>query len=222
MSNEFHADYLSGWDVDVMEKFIEGCQNDTENCHEYVTFKNGPTGNDSADEKHDKLMDILPPLPDTFSTISSEPINNVIGKLPSGLCTGKLITDETAKPMPAPTTPTTPKPKVQGCYSNNFKDCLPDGYASKIISYDAIWLTNGDQDNNCIPLWGDCTGNNYASCCEPAICFGNFDTYASCVPPGTQSIPTFAPTKICRKKNEACQKNSHCCKKKCKKRKCKK
>ena len=215
MSNKFHADYLSGWQVDLMEKFIEGCEEDTENCHEYVTFKNGPPGDDSAEEKHNKLMDILPPLPDTLSTISPEPVNNV-DKLPRGLCTGNLIGTETSAPTPnGPTSQPTP----QGCYSNNFKECLPEGYTSKITSYDTIWLPNGNLGNSCIPLWGDCTSGE-SSCCAPATCFGNSDTYASCVPP--ERSPTFAPTNACSKKNEKCKNHSDCCKKKCRKKRCKK
>ena len=34
MSNEFHADYLSGWSVPLMEKFLTGCAADVE---EWVT-----------------------------------------------------------------------------------------------------------------------------------------------------------------------------------------
>jgi len=124
---------------------------------------------------------------------------------------------------PAPTPAITPPP-TGGCYSNNYKDCLPDGYISSDTSCNTVWLPNGKQ-SNCVALWGDCTGNASA-CCGPADCFGD-STDASCVPPTTiTSAPTFAPTisQTCSAKGEPCKKNSDCCKNKCmkKKKKCKK
>jgi len=103
-------------------------------------------------------------------------------------------------PTPAPVTPTfaptkepTKSPTVpEGCYSINFKDCLPAGYEDNDSSCNKIWLPNGAQ-NNCVALGGECT-SNLASCCGPAECFGD-TSYASCVPPSdTTSPPTKAPT----------------------------
>merc|ERR1712038_1476851 len=104
----------------------------------------------------------------------------------------------TPAPTPSPINPVTPSPTkspitVEGCYSNNYKDCLPDGYTS--LDCNMVWLPDGAQAN-CIALWEECTGN-LSSCCGPAICFGD-DSYASCVPP----MVTSAPTKSCRVKGE--------------------
>merc|ERR1711982_22196 len=90
-------------------------------------------------------------------------------------------------------------------------DCLPDGYTSPDTSCNKIWLPNGAQDN-CIALWGDCTGN-VLGCCGPAYCFSD-NTHASCFPPTTvPSTPTAAPTlfqtpapsKSCLVKGEKCK-----------------
>merc|ERR1711862_982 len=79
-----------------------------------------------------------------------------------------------------------------GCYSNNYKDCIPEGYTSNDSSCSKIWLPNGAQ-SNCVALWGDCTSDSSA-CCGPAECFGD-NIHASCVPPTTAtSTPTSAPT----------------------------
>jgi len=128
----------------------------------------------------------------------------------------------TPAPTISPTAPTT-----EGCYSNNYKHCLPGG--STYASCNNIWLPNGPQ-HNCVALWGDCTGN-MSSCCAPAECF-NDGNYASCIPTtDVTSTPTVAPTvffssspsKSCRVKGESCERGSDCCKNKCnKKGKCRK
>merc|ERR1712174_88106 len=109
------------------------------------------------------------------------------------------------------------------------RENFPDGYVtfknaavgeigSTYASCNNIWLPNGAQDN-CVALWGDCTGKN---CCGPAECFSDGNS-ASCIPPtDVTPTPTFAPTKTCRAKGEPCQSKKDCCKKKCKKGKCKK
>jgi len=119
---------------------------------------------------------------------------------------------------PVPTVSPTNAPTSKGCYSNNYKNCLPGG--SEYASCNNIWLPNGPQDN-CVALWEDCTDNG-SSCCGPAECFSDGNS-ASCVPPtDVTPTPTFAPTKTCRAKGEPCQSKKDCCKKKCKKGKCKK
>ena len=121
---------------------------------------------------------------------------------------------------PAPTITVTPPP-AGGCYSNNYKDCLPEGHTSNDSSCSKIWLPNGAQ-SNCVALWGDCT-NDSSACCGPAECFGD-NIHASCVPPTTAtSTPTSAPTLFqtsspsasCSAKDEPCQSNADCCKNKC-------
>merc|ERR1711862_550584 len=48
--------------------------------------------------------------------------------------------------------------------------------------------------DNCVALWGDCTGK---TCCGPAECFSDGNS-ASCIPPtDVTPTPTFAPTKTC-------------------------
>merc|ERR1712129_217380 len=50
---------------------------------------------------------------------------------------------------PAPT----PTPPAEGCYSHNYKDCIPDRYTSS--SCDKVWLPNGTEQN-CV-LCGEIT-----------------------------------------------------------------
>jgi len=131
-------------------------------------------------------------------------------------------------PTPSPTlssptpSPTTKSPtSSEGCYSNDYKHCFPNGYNRTSCS--TIWLPNGSQ-GNCVALWGDCT-SDVSSCCGPAECFGS--TTKSCVPPFTEtSIPTTSPTIFqmtsppsegCSAKGEPCEVNADCCMKKCKK-----
>merc|ERR1711982_142434 len=104
----------------------------------------------------------------------------------------------------------------EGCFSNNYKDCLP--HDSSYASCNNVWLPDGPQDS-CVALWGDCTGN-LSSCCGPAECV-NDGKYASCIPPKdvTTAAPTDAPTNMCRVKGESCEKHSDCCKNKCSKNK---
>lgn len=129
MTNIFHADYISGWTLGLMNTFIEGCKTNTENCHTFVDFKNGHTANDSVDEKHDKVIAILPPLPDTLKTVSSEPVKKVEGSLPRGTCTGTLIDpSNTLSPTKSPTKPPT---KAKTCGKKNATckknaDCCED------------------------------------------------------------------------------------------------
>ena len=105
MSDQFHTDYLAGWDVELMETFLEGCKADVENCDKFLTWKSGgPTGCDSHDQKHDKLVNIMPPLPNTME-IANEAVTN-IQNLPRGECMGPFSDDDgvpTTLPTPLPT-----------------------------------------------------------------------------------------------------------------------
>merc|ERR1712232_161024 len=123
--------------------------------------------------------------------------------------------------IPSPTiTPTSPP--NNGCYSNNYKDCIPDGYSND-SSCTKIWLPNG-ANNNCIALWGDCTGN-LSSCCESAECFSD-GVHSSCVPPvnvtptpAPSVLQSSSPTTSCGARGEQCQEHSDCCNNKCNKKK---
>lgn len=119
MSDQFHTDYLAGWDVDLMQTFLEGCKTDTDNCDRFLSWKGGEaTGCDSHDEKHDKLVQFLPPLPDTMN-IANEPVTN-IASLPRGLCQGPFPDgDSSPTPGPLPTKrPTEPPSKAASCKDN--------------------------------------------------------------------------------------------------------
>jgi len=110
----------------------------------------------------------------------------------------------TAPDTPSPTVkaPDTPSPTKsptaapEGCFSNNYKDCIPDGYSSDDESCNNIWLPNGAQ-SNCVALWGKCNPSQPNSCCGPAICEGD-SNYASCVPDETTTpAPTSQPCTVC-------------------------
>eukprot|EP00547_Thalassionema_nitzschioides_P009098 CAMPEP_0194226570 /NCGR_PEP_ID=MMETSP0156-20130528/42127_1 /TAXON_ID=33649 /ORGANISM="Thalassionema nitzschioides, Strain L26-B" /LENGTH=734 /DNA_ID=CAMNT_0038958965 /DNA_START=240 /DNA_END=2441 /DNA_ORIENTATION=+ len=102
----------------------------------------------------------------------------------------------TPPPTLAPVVPPTPSPvdvptsPPEGCYSKNYKTCLPDGYTSDADTCGLIWLPQGAQ-TNCEALWGEC--NTSSDCCGEAICFGN-NEYATCVPP-SDDPDTPAPSK---------------------------
>merc|ERR1712176_1747265 len=106
----------------------------------------------------------------------------------------------TAKPTSIPTEirlPTTSSPTLslsptnEGCFSNNYKDCLPKSQLNGPASCDTVWLPNGPQQG-CVALWGDCTdGGN--SCCGDAVCFGDGDR-AICAPSDSTDSPTSKPT----------------------------
>lgn len=109
MSDQFHTDYLSGWDVDLMETFLEGCEQDVDNCDRFLTWKEGgPTGCDTHDEKHDKIAAIMPPLPDT-TAIADEPVTDIT-TLPRGLCEGPFPDRGAPTAAPSDGDPTTPAP----------------------------------------------------------------------------------------------------------------
>lgn len=88
---------------------------------------------------------------------------------------------KSSEPTESPQTIYDSKPTTSeiGCYSNNYKTCNHPDFQSNSDSCDSIWLPNGEQQN-CIPLWSECTGDT-VGCCEPAICYGDND-YAQCRP----------------------------------------
>merc|ERR1711982_6799 len=51
---------------------------------------------------------------------------------------------------------------TEGCYSNNYKHGIPNGYTSDGTSCNKVWLPNG-AEKNCVALWGDCSGGQ--KCC---------------------------------------------------------
>merc|ERR1712176_1294951 len=107
----------------------------------------------------------------------------------------------TAKPTSIPTEirlPTTSSPTFslsptsEGCFSNNYKDCLPKSQLNGPASCNTVWLPNGPQQG-CVALWEDCTDDSN-SCCGDAVCFGDADD-AVCKPPNDSTdLPTPKPT----------------------------
>jgi len=127
--------------------------------------------------------------PDGYVTFK----NAAVGEIGSTVSNPNPPTPSPITPTPAPTKTPTKSPTVpEGCYSINFKDCLPASLSSSDQFCNKIWLPDGAQ-NNCVALGGECTSNQ-ASCCGPAECSGS-SSYASCIPPSdTTSPPTQSPT----------------------------
>lgn len=156
---------------------------------------------------------------------------------PTQAPTPKITPVPTSDPTLLPTpSPSSAPQSSGGCFSNNYKDCLPLGYDHTETSCNTLWLPDGAQES-CVALWGDCAGNSLP-CCGPAECFGE-DAHASCVPVPTSSpsggpthapidtptsSPTSFPSRSCSVKNERCTKHSDCCNGRCRKKvqKCKK
>ena len=87
----------------------------------------------------------------------------------------------TSPPSPSPTpapviTPTSPP---EGCYSKDYKNCLPTNYDSSADTCGLVWLPEGKR-TNCIALWSECSQSS--DCCGESVCFGD-NELASCVPP---------------------------------------
>mmetsp|Transcript_15610 Transcript_15610/g.18001 ORF Transcript_15610/g.18001 Transcript_15610/m.18001 type:complete len:634 (+) Transcript_15610:1313-3214(+) len=81
--------------------------------------------------------------------------------------------------LPPTSQPTSSPVLAEGCYSKDYKNCLPDGYTPEDDSCATVWLPDGAQ-SNCVALWGECTSQTN-SCCGEAVCFGN-NNYATCIP----------------------------------------
>eukprot|EP00957_Ditylum_brightwellii_P017482 1316788-Ditylum_brightwellii.AAC.1 len=83
---------------------------------------------------------------------------------------GEIGSTHTRPPTQPPVNPPTKSPTIpEGCYSNNYKNCLTNDYVGHDKSCNMIWLPNGAPQNACTALWGECT-NGMSSCCEPATC----------------------------------------------------
>jgi len=115
-------------------------------------------------------------------------------------------TSSPTAPIPTPPTPnptTQPTSKVsssptgtpEGCYSNNYKTCIPAGYDAPDTMCNKVWLPNGALIDGCLALWGECTGQGDDKCCGSAKCYGD-DKYSACVPDDNAGtfFPTSSPT----------------------------
>merc|ERR1719464_1586110 len=95
----------------------------------------------------------------------------------------------TKKPVKSPTkSPTNPPVALEGCYSINYKDCLPKSFDDDSKSCTKVWLPEGTQQN-CLALWYEC--DDSGDCCGSATCFGD-GSYSVCVPE-----PTGPPVEGC-------------------------
>lgn len=111
---------------------------------------------------------------------------------PTSSPSSKPTTPPTESPTSSPTaSPTEGGTTGTGCFSNDYKTCLPDGFvpAAKCTR---VWLPDGAATGECSALWAECTGGDDDSCCGPATCAGDA-SYAICVPESTPS-PTASPT----------------------------
>ena len=102
-------------------------------------------------------------------------------------------TPPTAPPLSVPTKKPTSSPTLSptvGCFSNNYKDCLPETYSNGAASCTTVWLPSGPQQG-CTALWGDCTGQDDVNCCGDTVCSGDVNRAACVPPPGN---PTKTPT----------------------------
>jgi len=84
-------------------------------------------------------------------------------------------------PTFAPVIPPTSPP--EGCYSKDYQNCLPEGYAPDNDTCELVWLPTGER-TNCMSLWGKCSQDS--DCCGESVCFGG----ANCVPPSDTPAPT--------------------------------
>merc|ERR1711982_323052 len=104
------------------------------------------------------------------------------------------VTAPTWAPQPAPTNPPQPAPTPppvtsEGCYSKDYKNCLPPGYTSETDTCGQVWLPDGER-SNCVALWGKC--NDSSACCGESVCFGD-NVHTACIPP-SDDPDTLAPT----------------------------
>ncbi|CAB9514954.1 Domain of unknown function (DUF1996) [Seminavis robusta] len=94
MTQTFHADYVSGWDDQVLQRVLDNCSNDSLDsspdafCEEHLTFRDGPKCSDPGCDFGDaslmnKLRDIQPP-PIDMKAITDEEVDTVVGTLPGG------------------------------------------------------------------------------------------------------------------------------------------
>merc|ERR1711933_675880 len=107
--------------------------------------------------------------PLSWQVIAQMTLNGEVAKA-GALFQGPPQVNPTESPTLFPVQPVTPGPSKaptipEGCYSINYKDCLPD-VASGDEFCNKIWLPTGAK-NNCASLGSVC-GSNQASCCEPA------------------------------------------------------
>jgi len=160
------------------------------------------------------IVDSSPPVSSpTLPPVSSAPVpdpTNLSTKAPVPM----PVSVPTATPQKAPTNPPVP---VEGCYSMNHKDCLPNGYPADQNTCNIAWLPDGKR-TGCVALGSKC-GTSDNCCGDKLVCYGTGES-ASCLPPVAQcttcdDLPTpkmIRKNKICadypNQLNENCNKNN--------------
>merc|ERR1712154_12757 len=121
---------------------------------------------------------------------------------PTKRTTSSPTKSPSSRPTPLPTESTlsptdgtnSPTETPEGCFSNNYKTCLPDSYETPAnITCTLTWLPRG-AEKNCLALWDECT-NASDSCCGAAECYGDSE-YATCVPKNEveTEMPSISPS----------------------------
>merc|ERR1712241_589716 len=96
--------------------------------------------------------------------------NKMIKK--KGICSWTDCAPPTSPPVKPPTGP------PEGCYSNDYKHCLPKNFDDDSSSCNKVWLPEGAVQN-CVALWSEC--DNSIDCCGSATCSGD-NPYSVCIP----------------------------------------
>jgi len=91
----------------------------------------------------------------------------------------KCSWNQCAPPTAAPVEP--PTAVSEGCYSNDYKNCLPNKFNDDgAASCNKVWLPDG-AERNCVALWSECDASG--DCCggSSTMCSGD-SSYSVCVP----------------------------------------
>jgi len=122
------------------------------------------------------------------------------------------------EPTEAPQSePTSPPVDSEGCYSMNYKNCLPEEFPTEDSENTCtlVWLPDGAK-SDCVALWNECGEPD--SCCGDAVCFGDIGN-SVCVPPSSPdctSCDDIPPPSLVNK-NKACADVPNVLNKKCNK-----
>merc|ERR1711904_325869 len=95
-------------------------------------------------------------------------------------CTRKKNKCSWTQCTPPPTSPPVEPPTgaSEGCYSNDYKNCLPKNYDDE-SSCNKVWLPDGAK-RNCAALWSECESSS--DCCGSAATCSGDGSYSVCVP----------------------------------------
>lgn len=115
-TDEFHADYISGWDEKQLQFVLDNCNTpsmDSEPdsfCEDFLTFRDAPKGLGGSDEK--LQADLMPFQPPPLNTKLYAPEEvDFVSALPRGACSGTLLSGGNGgnpSNSQQPTSPVTP------------------------------------------------------------------------------------------------------------------